>query len=113
MAMGSGLPDEYVPILRMQNAGLPNNDKPQALASIRNTLAFPQASRQMCRLFGPRGSEARQDVLLAADLDTVSEEEDFAAWVAYRKAKKDKRKEEGMRREVKLEGASPRRRGAL
>ena len=53
----------------------------------------PEASSQIRPLFGPRGNAARQDVLSAADLDAVSEEEDFEAWVAYRKAKKEKTKE--------------------
>ena len=43
----------------------------------------------MRRLFCPCGNAARQDVLLAADVDTAPEEEsDYAAWAAYRKAKK-------------------------
>ena len=42
----------------------------------------------MRRLFRPCGSAAIQDVLVAADLDTASEEESFEAWAAYRKAKR-------------------------
>ena len=49
----------------------------------------------MRRLFGPRANAFRQDVKLAADLDPVSEGEDFAAWVAYREARKEKRKGKG------------------
>ena len=65
-------------------------------------LRPPAASSQIRRLFGPRGSAARQDVLVAADLDAASEEEDFAASeedsasrVAFRKAETEKEKEQG------------------
>ena len=48
----------------------------------------------MRRLFGSRGNAARQDVSLASDVDTASaEESDYAAWAAYRKAKKGRIRE--------------------
>ena len=86
MLMRSGFPDAFVPAPRTQNAALSKNGKTIALASLGNTLAFPQASAQMRRLFGPCGYASRQDVLAAQDMDTVSEEEDFEAWLADRKA---------------------------
>ena len=47
------------------------------------------AAKQMSRLFGSCGSEASQDVLVAADVDLSSEDErEHAAWAAYREAKK-------------------------
>ena len=49
----------------------------------------------MRRSCGPRGSAARKDVWVAADSDAVSEKEDFGARAAYRKAKKEKSKEQG------------------
>ena len=49
------------------------------LASLDNALAFPEVSAQRRRLFGPRGYASRQDVLVAADMDTASDEEDFEA----------------------------------
>ena len=49
------------------------------LASIRTTLAFPDASSQIRRLFGPRGRAAKQDVLAAAALDAAWDEGDFEA----------------------------------
>ena len=91
MVMGSGFPDVFASVLCMHNAASPKYKQSLVLASIRNNLAFPEVSSQMRRLFGPRASAVRQDVLAAADLDTVSEEEDYAAWVAYRKARKDKK----------------------
>ena len=68
------------------------NKKTMVLASLGNTLAFPQVSALMRRLLGPCGYASRQDVLVAQDMDTVSEEEDCDTWAAYRKAK---RAEEG------------------
>ena len=56
MATGSGFPDEYTPLLRMRNAGSPK------MRNLRHTLAFPEASTQKRRLFGPRGNAARHDV---------------------------------------------------
>ena len=42
----------------------------------------------MRRLSGLCGYASRQDVLLAAEMDTASEVGDFGVWVAYRKAKR-------------------------
>ena len=66
--MGSGFPDAFVSVSRMQIAALSKNEKTIALASLGNTLACPQASAQMRRLFGPRGYASRQDVLAAQDM---------------------------------------------
>ena len=93
--MGSGSPDESVSVLCMQNAALSINEGTPAQASVRNTLAFPDASAHMRRLFGPRGEKTRQDVLVAADTFTESEEEDFEVWAAYRKSKRAKKNGKG------------------
>ena len=77
----------------MQNAALSKSGKSLKLARLHSTLALPVVANQIRRLFGPRGTAARQDVKLAADLDTVSEEEEYAARVAYRKTKKEKKGE--------------------
>ena len=45
----------------------------------------------MRHLFVPCGYASRQDVLVAQDIDTVSEEKDFGNWMAYRKAKRAKK----------------------
>ena len=82
MLTGSGLPAEFVSVLCVKNVALPNNGETLALASVRNTLAPPEVSTQMRRLFGSRGHAFGQDVLVAADMDTASEEEDSQAWVA-------------------------------
>ena len=91
MLMGSGFPDEFVSVLCMKNASPSKKEKTLALVSLQNTLAFPAVSAQMRRLFGPCGYASRQDVLVAAKMDTGSEEEDFEAWTAYRKAKRAKK----------------------
>ena len=95
MLMGRGFQDVFAPILCMQNAALAKSERSLVLASIQNTPPFPAAANQMRRLFGPRENAARQDVLLAADLETGPEKEDCAARAAYRKADKGKQKEKG------------------
>ena len=95
MLMGSGPPDEFVSVFCMRNAALSKNEKTLVLASPHNTLATPEASAQMRRLRGPRGYTSRQDVLAAADMDTVSEEEDFEARAAYREATRARREGKG------------------
>ena len=65
------------------------------LASLHKTLASSGISAQMCRLFGPRDCASRRDVPVAADMGTASEEEDFEAWIAYRKAKRAKKDGKG------------------
>ena len=88
MLAGSGFPGAFVSALCTQNAALSKNGKTMALASLGNTLASPQASAQMRRLFGPCGFTSRQDVTAAQDMDTACEGEDVEAWLTYRKAKR-------------------------
>ena len=78
--IGSRFPDEFVSVSCVQNTALTKNGKTSGLASSRNTLAFPEVSAQMRRLSGPRGYASRQDVLVAAERDAASEEENFEAW---------------------------------
>ena len=75
----------------MQNAALTKNEKTMVSARLGNTLAFPEVSPQLRRLFGPCGYASKQDLLVAQGINTVSEAEDFEAWVAYRKAKRAKK----------------------
>ena len=67
------------------------------LASLGNILAFPQASAQMRRLFGPCGHASRQDVLVAQDMDTASEEEDFEASGGIQEGQTSKTRGRGLR----------------
>ena len=91
MVVGSGPPDELGSVLPLQNAALTMNEKTSVLASLGNTLAFQQVSPRKRRLFGACSCASRQDVLVAPDMDTASEEEDLEAWMAYRKAKRAKK----------------------
>ena len=86
VVMESGFPEEFVCILRMQNAPSPKNGK-SVLASVRGPMMFPAAARQMRRLFGSCGRAARQDVRAVVDVDRYSEgESKHRARLAYRKA---------------------------
>ena len=89
--MGTGYPDEFVSVLCIQNAALSKNERQLVIASVGSSLAFGHVSAQMRRLFGNIGSSQSMDVLVAQDMDQVSEEDDFEAWVAYRKAKRAKK----------------------
>ena len=115
MLIGSGFPDECVSALRTQNASLSENEKTLAPASFLNALSFAGVSAQMCRLFGPRGYASRQDVHVAAEIDTASEEEGFEARIAYRKAtraKKDGRGGGDPGKQEKRKSSEERRTGA-
>ena len=92
---GKRPPDEFAPAPCMQNAALTNNGQTLVLASLGSTLAFQSVPAQMRRFFGPSGYASRQDVLVAADMDTVSKEEGFGPWVANRKAKRAKKDAQG------------------
>ena len=95
LIMGSGFRDEFVSVLRMRNAALTKNAQTLVLASSGNTLASQSVSAQMRRLFGPCGYAPRQDVLVAADMDTAPEEEAFEAWMVYCKVKRAKKDAQG------------------
>ena len=77
MLIGAAFPDEFVSVLRMQNAALAENGKTMVLVSLGNTLAPPHASAQMRRLLGYRGHASQLDVSVAQHMDTASAEEDF------------------------------------
>ena len=95
MLMSSGFPDELASASCAHNAAFPKSKESLVLAGICTTLASPEVSSRMRRLFWPRGSPEKQDVLVAADLDTASEEAYFEAWTVYREPKKEEREERG------------------
>ena len=98
--MGAGFPDEYVSVLCKTNASLPKNERQLMVASAGSSLLLGNVSAQTRRLFGNIGSSRNMDALVAQDLDQVSDEDDFEAWVAYRKAKRAKnRVSEGVSRD--------------
>ena len=86
---GGSFPDEFVSILRMQDAAVSRNEKSIPLASVQDSLDSHIAAKQMSRLFEPCGGPARQDVLAATDCDTGSAGEDlsYKAWGARQEAK--------------------------
>ena len=69
MQMGAGFPDAFVFALCAKNAALPRPEKPPALASTQKSLAFSDVATTICRLFGSCGGAARQDILVAKDVD--------------------------------------------
>ena len=47
-------------------------------------------------LFESRGGVARQDVSAATDMEANSKDDGYASWIAYRKARKDEAKMDGV-----------------
>ena len=74
---------------------LPRPEKSLVLAGVQGKAGIRAVARRMRRFFGPHGGAVRQDVLVATDVDFESNDDDYAAWAAYRQA--GKRKEEGGR----------------
>ena len=97
MQMGGALAEAVASILSMRNASLSKSENSSFLARIQGNIGFLAAAKQMRRLFRPCGRAARQDVLVATDIEVSSEAEtDSEAWVAHCKAKK-KGGEKGMK----------------
>ena len=111
MEMGAGSPEQFVSILRMGDAALSRHEKTLVMASCRKSLRFKDASANMRRLLGSRGSESRQDALLSEEAaEPHASDEDMDILAAHRKAKKtrgDGEKEGGY-----PEGVGTKRRGA-
>ena len=88
LQVGGAFTEKRVSALCVQSAAQWRSEKSQVLASAQRYL-----DRQMRRLFGPCGGAARQDVLVALDVDVISDgADDFAAWFAHRKAKSKAKK---------------------
>ena len=86
--MEGSFPDTFVSILCMRNDFLSRSDKWLALADVQGDLGLAAVERQMERLFGPPDGAVRRDVLAAAKSDVNPSDDDYAALVAYRNAKK-------------------------
>ena len=54
MEMGAGYPEQFVSVLRMDNAALSRHEKSLVMASCHRSLEFETASGNMRRLFGSR-----------------------------------------------------------
>ena len=87
MQTGGASPQLFASAPCARNASNPRSEKWLALASVQGNLGISAVAQQMRRLFGRHGGVGRRDVFQAADVDvTSSEDDDFAGWVAYRKA---------------------------
>ena len=77
----------------MQNATpSPFGEIDGSFPSVQGNLRISAAPRRIRRIFGPfcTGKRVHRDVSEATDVDVNSNDEgDFAAWTAYRKAKKE------------------------
>ena len=69
MHVSAGSPEASVTVLRMQTAAPSPRDKSLVLASTQKSLAFSDVATTICRLFGSCGGAARQDILVAKDVD--------------------------------------------
>merc|ERR1712121_295261 len=76
-------------VLCITNASLSQNEKQLIMASVGSSLSFVHVAAQMRRLFGNIVSSRDMDVLLAHDPALVSDVDEFEAWVAFRKAKRE------------------------
>ena len=75
----------------MGDAASPKNEKSFYSATIHRASAFAAMVTQIRRLLGSCVSATRQDVLVSADADLSSRDEnEHAAWLAYSMAKKKK-----------------------
>ena len=89
LQMGGSAPQVLASVLCLQNASLSRSQESLVLASVQGYLGISAVARQRRRFLGPRDGVARQDVLAATDVDGNSnDEDDFAAWVGRRGAKK-------------------------
>ena len=100
MQMGTGSPEALVSALSTQYAALSRQEKSLASASSRQSLIFEDVATATRRFFGPRNGAARQDILVAGDVEvSLGGDKDHEARAAYRKAKKQrmgKRKGDGL-----------------
>ena len=69
MQLGEGPPIASAPAPRMHGAALSSQEKSLALASAQNSRAFPAAATAIRSIFGACGGTARQESLVAEDVD--------------------------------------------
>ena len=67
MEMGAGFPEQFISMLRVNNAGSPRRGKSLAMANERRISEFVEAAANMRRLCGSRGAGGRQDALIAGE----------------------------------------------
>ena len=89
----------------LRDASLSRSEKSAVVASVQGNLGVSAAARQIRRLLRPRGGAAREDVSAAGDVDSNSnDQDDFAAWDAYRKARKNDKGNAKVGGATKMEG---------
>ena len=104
MEMGAGSPEQFVSILRMDNAAFSRDETSLEMASCHKSLKFADASANLRGLYGSRGSGSRQDALFTEEtVEPRPSDEDSDILAAYRKADKKgvgEKEKEGPRRMV-------------
>ena len=86
--MRTGFPEQFVSISRLRNAALSRREKSRIMAGCRKSLKFEDASANLRRLFGSRGSGSRQGALFAEEtVEPRASDEVLGILAAYRKAK--------------------------
>ena len=88
MQIGGDPAEAFASALRMRNAPPSQSEKALVFASAHGNLGNFAVARQMRRLFGPRGTAVRQQVLAATNVDVSLDDDDVALWLARRKTKK-------------------------
>ena len=105
MEIGAGFPEQCASISRKNIAALSRHEKSLVMASCHRSLRFEDASANIRRPSGSRGSGSRQDALLTEEeADPHASEEDLDILMAYRKAEKQgagKKKKEGPKKGVR------------
>ena len=89
MEMGAGFPEQFASKLNMDNAALSRHEKSLVMASCHESLRPEDASANMRRLFGSRGSGSRQDALLTEEAaESCASDEDLDVLAANGKVEK-------------------------
>ena len=89
MQMSAGFPEACVPALCLQNVALLRQERSRVLARKQQGLAFGNVVMAARRLFGSCCGAARQDKLVARDVEeSLRNNKDPEACAAYRKDKK-------------------------
>ena len=109
MVSGGGFPGEFVSVRCVRISALSRNGGSVALASSRSTLAVPEASGRMRRLFGPRRSPPRRDVFVVADMDAASGKRTARFGLPLIRPKRERKKSRGRGSRQNWRGQTKRR----
>ena len=99
MQQGGAFPDSFVAVLCLHNANLSDHEKALVVAITHSDLAITEIAQQMRRPSGPMGASAREDVLVAGNVDpaesSLAEMQGRESRLDCRKAKKKLRRAPG------------------